>query len=276
MATSDMAVFAAERAIKSAGVDPKDIDLVLLGTFTPDHLLPATACLVQDRLDLNCPAMDISAACAGFVYSLITGMQFIAAGTSKLVLVIGSDANTRVMNPADVKTWPLFGDGAGAVLLAPGESDQGMPAYIFGADGSGAELLCRKAGGSREPVTPEIVASGGHLVIMDGRPVFKWAIRLLVETINDVLRAAECDRDEVDLWILHQANRRIIDAAAENLGLDSDKVVIHLDRYGNTSAGSVPIAIDEAVRAGQLRRGSRVMLSGFGAGLSWGTALFRM
>lgn len=275
MATSDMAVAASQRCIEQAAVDPADIDLVLVATFSPDYLLPATACLVQDRLGLVCPAMDISAACAGFLYSIMTGMQFVATGCSKLALVIGADCNTRVMNPADKKTFPLFGDGAGAVLLAPGSNEQGMLAYLLGADGSGAELLWRSAGGSRTPLSSASFDRGEHLVQMDGRPVFKWAVRLLEDTIGEVLRKAERTIDDVDLWLLHQANMRIIDAAVNNMGIDRDKVVIHLDRYGNTSAASVPIALDESVRAGHVERGSEIVMCGFGAGLSWGTGLFK-
>jgi len=275
MATSDMADAAARRAIEAADVDPNNIDLLLLATFTPDHLVPATACIVQDRLNLHCPAMDVSAACAGFLYALVAGAQFVAAGTSKLALIIGADTNSRIMNPADKKTFPLFGDGAGAVLLARGNEDQGMLAYTLGADGSGAELLCRLHGGSRDPLTAEGVARGDHYLHMDGRPVFKWAIRLLEDTVNQVLSAAGRHHQDIDLWVMHQANTRIIDAAVENIGIDRDKVVIHLDRYGNTSDGSVPIALDESFRAGQIQPGTELVLAGFGGGLSWGTALFR-
>ncbi len=275
MATSDMAVSAAQRCISRADVDPADIDLVLVATFSPDYLLPATACLVQDRLGLVCPAMDISAACAGFLYSIMTGMQFVATGCSKLALVIGADCNTRVMNPADKKTFPLFGDGAGAVLLAPGSDEQGMLAYLLGSDGSGADLLYRPVGGSRTSVSPENVARGDHFVRMDGRPVFKWAVRLLESTITDVLNKSERTIDDVDLWLLHQANARIIDAAVDNLGIDRDKVVVHLDRYGNTSAASVPIALDESAREGLIKPGAEILMSGYGAGLSWGTGLFK-
>ena len=275
MATSDMAVVAAQRCIEQAAVEPADIDLVLVATFSPDYLLPATACLVQDRLGLVCPSMDISAACAGFLYSIMTGMQFVATGCSKLALVIGADCNTRVMNPADKKTFPLFGDGAGAVLLALGSDEQGMLAYLLGSDGSGADLLCRPAGGSRVPLSSDNVGRGEHVVRMDGRPVFKWAVRLLEDTIREVLRESERTIDDVDLWLLHQANTRIIDAAVDNLGIERDKVVVHLDRYGNTSAASVPIALDESARAGRIEPGSEVLMSGYGAGLSWGTGLFK-
>ncbi|MEE9601779.1 MAG: beta-ketoacyl-ACP synthase III [Thermoguttaceae bacterium] len=275
MATSDMAVTAAERCIKHADVDRADIDLVLVATFSPDYLVPATACLVQDRLGLVCPAMDISAACAGFLYSIITGMQSVATGCSKLALVIGADCNTRVMNPADKKTFPLFGDGAGAVLLGAGSDEQGMLAYLLGSDGSGAELLYRPMGGSRAAVTPEDVAQGNHFVRMDGRPVFKWAVRLLESTISDVLAKSERTIDDVDLWLLHQANARIIDAAVDSMGIDRDKVVVHLDRYGNTSAASVPIALDESLREGRIKPGAEILMSGYGAGLSWGTGLFK-
>ncbi len=275
MATSDMSIIAAQRAIESAGVDPSDIDLVVLGTFSPDHLLPATACIIQDRLNLHCPAMDVQAACAGFLYAIVTGMQFVATGSSKLALVIGADTNSRVMNPADMKTYPLFGDGAGAVLITAGSPEQGLLAYTLGADGSGAELLWRSHGGSRSPLTASIVEEGLHFVQMDGRPVFKWAIRLLQDTIDEVLAGAKRKRDDVDLWVLHQANLRIIDAVVDNMALGREKIVIHVERYGNTSSASVPIALDEAMRDGKIQPGTEVMLSGFGAGLSWGTALCR-
>jgi 3-oxoacyl-[acyl-carrier-protein] synthase-3 len=275
MATSDMAVAAAERCIESAGVPRDEIDLVLLATFTPDYLIPSTACTVQERLGLTCGAMDVSAACAGFLYALITGMQYIATGCSRAALVIGADTNSRVMNPKDKKTYPLFGDGAGAVLLRPGEADQGLPAYTLGADGTGAQLLIRPTGGTRRPATVERVAAGEHFVRMDGRPVFKWAVRLVADTVRQVLSQADVTLAEVDLWLPHQANVRILDAVIQNLGIESERVVKHMDRYGNTSAASVPIALDESVSSGLVRRGQYLILSGFGAGLAWGTALMR-
>lgn len=273
--TSDLAIEAAKRCVERADIDPRQIDLLLLGTLSPDHLLPATACTVQDRLGLRCAAMDISAACAGFLYSLVTGMQFIATGCSKYALVIGADCNSRVMNPADKKTYPLFGDGAGAVLLAPGSPEQGMKSYALGADGSGVELLYRPMGGARTPFDENHAQNQPYYVRMDGRPVFKWAIRLLEDTCKAVVADAGLELDDIDLWVLHQANVRIIDAAVDALGIDRAKVVIHLDRYGNTSAGSVPIALDEALQAGRVRPGSKILMSGFGAGLSWGTTVFQ-
>jgi len=275
IATSDMAIEAAKRCIESAGVNPDKIDLLLLGTLSPDHLLPATSCTVQDRLGLTCPAMDISAACAGFLYSMVTGMQYVASGCSELALVIGADINSRVMDPNDKKTYPLFGDGAGAVLLKKGSPEQGMLAYTLGSDGSGTELLYRPMGGSRIPYGSTAPDDRSYFVRMDGRPVFKWAIRLLEETSNAVLAEAKLSRDDVDLWVLHQANTRIIDAAVEVMNIDRSKVVIHLDRYGNTSAGSVPIALDESFREGRIKRGTTILMSGFGAGLAWGTSVFR-
>jgi 3-oxoacyl-[acyl-carrier-protein] synthase-3 len=273
--TSDLAIEAARRCIERADIDARQIDLLLLGTLSPDHLLPATACTVQDRLGLRCAAMDISAACAGFLYSMITGMQFIATGCSKYALVIGADCNSRVMNPADKKTYPLFGDGAGAVILAPGSPEQGMLSYALGADGSGMELLYRPMGGARMPFDENNLEGRPYYVRMDGRPVFKWAIRLLEDTCKAVVADAGLELDDIDLWVLHQANVRIIDAAVDALGNDRDKVVLHLDRYGNTSAGSVPIALDEALGAGRIRPGGKILMSGFGAGLSWGTTVFQ-
>jgi len=270
MSTSDMAVLAAQRAMDAAGVKPAEIDLLLLATFTPDRLMPATATTVQDQLGLQCGAMDLVAACSGFLYALTTGMQFVATGGSKCVLVIGADTNSRVIDPTDKKIYPLFGDGAGAVILAPGSSDQGALSYTLGSDGSGADQLCRLTGGVEKPYDPK------HWYMqMDGRAVFKWAVRLIEEVSRQSVDAAGLSLEEIDWWLLHQANVRILDAAVNSLKIDREKVVMHLDRYGNTSAGSVPIALDETLRAGKIERGQHLLMSGFGAGLTWGTTVWR-
>jgi 3-oxoacyl-[acyl-carrier-protein] synthase-3 len=275
MATSDLAVAAAQQAIERAGVSPADIDLVIVGTFTPDMPFPSTACQVQDRLGIWAPAVDLQAACAGFMYALVTGAQYVASGSSKLALVVGADCNSRILNPKDQRTYPLFGDGAGAVLLARGRADQGLISYTLGADGSGGSLLQRPLGGSRVPLAADQLDAGGQYLQMDGRAVFKWAIRLVDDSIRDVLEHGGVRVDQVDLAILHQANIRIVHAAADALKLDRKRLVVNLDRYGNTSAGSIPLALDEAVVAGRVRPGDRIVLCGFGAGLAWGTALLR-
>src|SRR5712692_9502464 len=273
-ATSDLCHMAAQRCLAKANVNPKDIDLLLVGTFTPDMTFPSVACLVQDRLKLACPATDIQSACAGFMYALVTGAAYVLSGASKLALIIGGDCNSRIINPADLKTFPLFGDGAGAVLLAPGRPDQGLLSYSLGADGSGGDLLNRPACGSRLPPTPELLANNMHYLHMDGRAVFRWAIGILVDTIQDVLRAARLTVDDVDLFIPHQANIRIINAL-DVLDIPRSKVFVNLDRYGNTSAGSIPLALDEAIAEGRVKPGSLIVLTGFGAGLVWGTAVVR-
>ncbi|HEY5315671.1 MAG TPA: beta-ketoacyl-ACP synthase III [Pirellulales bacterium] len=275
MATSDLALEAARRAIDRAGVKASDIDLVLVGTFTPDMSFPSTACIVQDRLGICAPAVDLQAACAGFMYAMVTGMQFIAAGTSQMALVIGADCNSRILNPKDQRTYPLFGDGAGAVLLTPGSQEQGLVSYTLGSDGSGGPLLQRPMGGSRMPINCAQLAEGAQYLQMDGRAVFKWAIRLLDDSIGDVLRHAGLTGHDLSLIVLHQANIRIIHSAVDALGLDRKKLLINLDRYGNTSAGSVPLALDEAFEQGRIRSGDHILLSGFGAGLAWGTAILR-
>jgi 3-oxoacyl-[acyl-carrier-protein] synthase-3 len=275
MATSDLAVAAAEKCLAGADVDRSQIDLLLLATMTPDHLLPATATAVQDRLGLVCAAMDVSAACAGFMYALVAAMQFVATGCSKYALVIGADANSRVMDPEDKKTYPLFGDGAGAALVARGSREQGLLAYTLGSDGAGTDLLIRPAGGAKTPFDPSKSCGSGWYLKMDGRPVFKWAVRLLEDSSNQVLQAADMKASDVDLWLFHQANVRILDAAISSIGIERERVEIHLDRYGNTSAGSVPIALDEALRGGRVKRGDRLLMCGFGGGLAWGTALMR-
>ena len=271
--TGDLAVEAARRCLAAGDIRPEQIDLVLLGTFTPDMLVPATANFVQDRLGLCAPAFDIQAACASFAFALITAVQYVASGCSQRALVIGADCNSRMVNPADKQTYPLFGDAAGAVIVAPGSADQGLLAYAVGSDGSGAELICRPTGGSREPFAA--ANPSGHFLRMDGRPVFKWAIRTLKETIGEVLDAAGMVLDDVDLVVFHQANMRIISAAVEELGMKPCRVFNNLDRYGNTSSASIPLALDEAYRAGRVGRGNHVLFSGFGAGLTWGTVLMR-
>jgi 3-oxoacyl-[acyl-carrier-protein] synthase-3 len=275
MATSDLAVLAARQCLERAGAKPADVDLVLLGTFTPDMSFPATACLVQDQLGIRAPAVDLQAACAGFMYALVIGAQFIATGNSKLALIIGADCNSRILNPKDQQTYPLFGDGAGAVLLASGDANQGLISYTLGSDGSGGDLLCRRMGGSRLPFGADVLNEGFQYLQMDGRSVFKWAVRLLDESISAVLKESHLAPGDINLVVLHQANVRIIYAATDVLGIDRKRVFLNLDRYGNTSAGSIPLALDEAHQQGRIRRGDNLLLSGFGAGLAWGTAVLR-
>jgi 3-oxoacyl-[acyl-carrier-protein] synthase-3 len=274
-ATSDLCVEAARRCLDQAGVRARDVDIVLLATFTPDMSFPSTACLVQDQLKLTCGAIDIQAACAGFMYALVTGAAFVASGASDLCLVIGGDCNSRILNPNDIKTYPLFGDGAGAVLLVRGRPEQGLLSYSLGSDGSGGDLLSRPACGSRLPPTPELLSKGLHFMHMDGRAVFRWAVEILCDTIQDVLRASGLRPADVDVFIPHQANIRIINASIDVLHIPRSKVYNNLDRYGNTSAGSIPLALDEAVSEGRVEPGQLVVMSGFGAGLTWGTALMR-
>ncbi len=274
-ATSDLCTLAAQRCLAAANCDPSEVDLLVIGTMTPDMAFPSTGCLVQDRLKLNCPAFDLQAACAGFSYALVTASQFVAAGTSRRALVIGGDCNSRVINPGDMKSFPLFGDGAGAVLLAPGSPEQGLVAYQLGSDGSGGDLLSRPACGSRMPPSAEALAEGLHYLTMDGRAVFKWAVRILADSSSAVLRHAGLGIEDVRWFIPHQANIRIIHAASDVLGFPRDTVIKNLERYGNTSGGSIPIALDEIIQDGRVHRGDLLLTSGFGAGLTWGTALWR-
>jgi 3-oxoacyl-[acyl-carrier-protein] synthase III len=274
-ATSDLCHEACLRALDNARVSARDVDLVVLATFTPDMSFPSTACLVQDRLKISGAAIEIEAACAGFMYALITGAAYVVSGASSVALIVGGDCNSRIMNPKDIKTYPLFGDGAGAVVLTRGRPDQGILAFSMGADGGGGDLLSRPACGSRMPPTAELLERGLHYLYMDGRAVFRWAVGILTDTIQDVLQAVNRRPDDVDLYVPHQANIRIINAAIDVLKIPRLKLFNNLDRYGNTSAGSVPLALDEAVAEGRVRPGQLVMLSGFGAGLAWGTALLR-
>lgn len=274
-ATSDLCIEAARRAMSDGKVTARDIDLVVVGTFTPDFQCPTTANLVQEALGIDAPAMDVHAACSGFVYALSTAAQFVATGNSKMALVIGGDCNSRIVNPRDMKVAPLFGDGAGAVLVTKGDSHQGMMCYQLGSDGGGGPMLDRQAGGSRHPMTHEDLDAGRHFLQMDGRSVFKWAVRAVTDSIELVLQKSGLSVHDVALYVLHQANIRIINNVAEQLGIPSEKVYNNLQEYGNTSGGSIPIALDEAIRNGRIERGDTMLMCGFGAGLTWGTCLFR-
>jgi len=275
MATSDMAYEAALECLERADVASDEVDLILLATMTPDTFMPSAACRLQQKLGCRAAAMDLNAACAGFSYALITGMQFVATGCSQRTLVVGADLMTRFLNPADKKTFPIFGDGAGAVLLGAGEGDQGLLSYTMGADGNGADLFTLPGCGSSEPATPDTLAAGKQFIQMDGRPVFKWAVRIIATSILDVLEAAQLNSGDIDLFVLHQANIRIMDSAVASLNIDREKVFVNVDRYGNTSAGSIPLALAEADREGLIQRGSHIVVCGFGAGLTWGTAVLK-
>ena len=274
-ATSDLAYRASVRCLERAGVRADEVDLILVATMTPDTPMPSTACHLQRRLCCAAAAIDVNAACAGFLYALATAAHFVYGGSCRRVLVVGADVMTRVVNPEDKKTYPLFGDGAGAVLVEAGSKTQGLLAFTLGADGEGTELLCMPGGGSRLPLSRDVLARQEHFVRMNGRPVFKWAVRILAHTILDVLDHATLGPSDIDTIVFHQANKRIIDAAVEAARLDPEKVVLNLDRFGNTSAGSVPLALDEALAAGRIRRGDHVLLCGFGGGLAWGAALIK-
>lgn len=275
VSASDLAYEAAKACLEAADATPEEIDLILVATMTPDHKTPSTACLLQARLGATAPAMDLNAACSGFVYAMVTGGMFLQQPGFGRVLVVGTDVMSHLLDPEDRKTFPLFGDGAGAALLGKGPATQGALAYELGADGTNNELLIVPAGGSREPATCESLEAKSHFLRMDGRPVFKWAVRTIRESCERVLREAGVAPEEVDLVVLHQANQRILDAASSELGFLPQRNFMNLDRYGNTSAGSIPLALDEAAREGRIGPGSRVLLCGFGAGLTWGTMLLR-
>lgn len=272
--TATLAIEAGFAAIKDAGVDPADIGCCIVATCTSEQPIPPTSSFVQDGLGLRCGAFDIDAACSGFVYALVAGASLVSAAAMGPVLVIGAETLTRVVDPLDRSTVVLFGDGAGAVVLTASD-DVGVLAWDLGCDGSLTGLLGIPAGGSRLPTSAATVAAGDHWLKMDGREVFRRAVRVIVDSARATLQQAEVDAADVALFIPHQANSRIIDAAATKLGLPRERTFLNIDRYGNTSAASVPIALAEAADAGRLQPGDLVLLSGFGAGMSWASALVR-
>lgn len=271
-ATSDLAREAALECLSNAGVMPSELDLIIVASATPDHLFPATACIVQQSIGAaRAAAFDMEIGCTGFIYAMATGSQFVASGVYEKVLVIGAETLSRFVNWSDRTTCCLFGDGAGACLLVPGEPNQGIIGMSLGADGSSSHLLKLPAGLSRLPASHQTVDAGMHYIHMEGKAVFKFAVKIVAESVTQLLNSCGKSLDDIDLFIPHQANIRIIDSALGRLDIPREKVVINVDRYGNTSSASVPIALSEAVREGRLRRGDLVVLVAFGAGLSWGS-----
>lgn len=274
-ATSDYAVKAARTAIERAGIEPKDIDLIILATITGDLIFPATASIVQHAIGAKCPAFDLSAGCSGWVYALSVANGFIKSGMYKKVLVIGADLLTSITNWSDRSTCVLFGDGAGAAVVGEVEDGSGFLAFELGSDGSGAQSLCCPAGGSREPITHESLDAQRNKLIMEGREVFKFAVKVQGEAAERVLAQVGMTTADIDLMIPHQANMRIIDSAINRLGLSRDKIFVNLHKYGNTSAASIPIALDEAIQTGKVKKGDTILAVGFGAGLTWGAGVMK-
>jgi 3-oxoacyl-[acyl-carrier-protein] synthase-3 len=274
-ACSDLAVKAAERALAAAGVRAADLDMILLATCTGDYPLPATACLIQHRLGATrAAACDLSAACCGFVYALSVADAYVKSGMSH-VLIVGSEVMSAITDWTDRNTCILFGDGAGAAVISACENDSGILSTHLRSDGSLWDLIAVPGGGSRLPPSETVVAERMQYVKMKGNETFKVAVRTLEEVARETLAANNFQVEDLDLYVPHQANIRILKAVASRLGLPPEKVMLNLDRYGNTSAASIPIALDEAVRQGRIKEGSLVMLGAFGAGLTWASALIR-
>lgn len=274
--TASMAVQAAQQALDVAHLRPTQLDLIVVATVTPDHLFPCTASLVQDALGATrAAAFDLSAGCTGFVYALSVAAQSLASGAYRTAMVIGAETLSSITNWSDRGTCVLFGDGAGAVILQAGENDGGVLATSLGSDGSGAKLLWLPAGGSRMPTSERTVAEGMHYLRMNGREIFRFAVKVMHTATSEVLKKSGYSLKDLALLIPHQANQRIIDAAARSLNLPSEMLFSNIERYGNTSAASIPIALCEAVEIGRIQSGDLVVCVGFGAGLTWGAAAIK-
>jgi 3-oxoacyl-[acyl-carrier-protein] synthase-3 len=272
--TSTMAIEAAKLALDRARIAPSAVDMIIVATLSPDHLFPSTACLVQDALGAtNAGAYDLGAACAGFVYGLSMGAAMIRSGSANVVLVIGSEVLSRILDEEDRGTYPLFGDGAGAFVLKADETPGGVLANVLGADGSGAEHLIMPAGGSKFPACQGTLDNRLHYMRMNGREVYRFATRVMGKAARQACEKAGIEVEEINLFVPHQANIRIIESASKQLKIGSDKVYTNLDRYGNTSAASIPIAFCEAIEEGKVNTNDKIVMVGFGAGLTWGATL---
>ncbi|MBY9078450.1 ketoacyl-ACP synthase III [Paenibacillus sp. HN-1] len=273
-ATSDLAYHAAVRALDSAGMKAEDLDLIIVATVTPDTTFPSTACILQDKLGAKgAAAFDLSAACSGFVYSLATAVGFIQNGMYNNALIIGADTLSRITDYTDRNTCVLFGDGAGAVILGEVPEGRGFKSFDLGAEGAGGTLLKLEGGGSRLPASAETVEGKKHYIYMNGREVFKFAVRVMGTATEKVLEKAGLTKENIDIFVPHQANIRIIQSAMQRLELPPEKVVINVDKYANTSAASIPLALVEAAEEGRIKEGDAVLMVGFGGGLTWGASI---
>jgi 3-oxoacyl-[acyl-carrier-protein] synthase-3 len=276
--TLALATEASRQALADAGLTAADLDLIIFATITPEYPFPATACFLQDELGAgHIPAFDLSAACSGFVYALITAAHFVHQGTYRNVLVVSAECMSRFTDYEDRSTCILFGDGAGAAVIGPAErADQGVYYSMMGADGGGADMIVCPAGGSKEPASPKTVNERAHYLRMRGREVYKFAVTKMQEVIEETLVAGGIAADDVAMIIPHQSNLRIIESAQQRLGLSPERVYVNIDRYGNVSGASVAIALDEVRREGRLGAGDWLVLAGFGAGLTWASALIKL
>ncbi|MGB9839108.1 beta-ketoacyl-ACP synthase III [Thermovenabulum sp.] len=273
IATSDMAYEASKEALKMANLKPDEIDLIIGATVTPDMLFPSSACLVQQKLKAkNAACFDLSAGCTGFIYALVCAYEFIKSGMYNNALIFGSETLSRIVDWEDRNTCVLFGDGAGACVI--GRVNEGGIIYkLLGADGTKSELLYIPAGGSKEPATIDTVRDRKHYIKMNGKEVFRFAVSIIEEMVKRITKESGCPVEEVDYFLPHQANMRIIDSAFRKLNIPMDKVIVNLDKYGNMSAASIPVALDEVVKSGKVKKNDKIMLLGFGAGLTWGGVL---
>src|SRR5438094_20401 len=275
-ATSDLAVAAAQKALAERGLTPNDVEAIVVGTVTPDMLFPSTACVVQHKLGAKGAwGFDLSAACSAFVYALQTGAQFIATGAHKKVLVVGADVMSSILDYTDRATCILFGDGAGAVILEPSDDGAGIIDFEHEVDGSGACALYMPGGGSLHPSTHETVDKKMHFVHQEGQSVFKFAVKKMAEVCETLLARNNVKASDIDCFIPHQANQRIISATADRLGLKPESVIINIERYGNTTAGTIPLAMQTAREQGKLKKGDLVLLASVGAGFTVGATLLR-
>lgn len=276
VATSDLAVEAAKKALAERGIEPSELDAIIVGTVTPDMFFPSTACLVQHKLGAkNVWGFDLSGACSAFVYALQAGAQFVATGSHKKVLVIGADVMSSIIDYTDRATCVIFGDGAGAVLLEPADDDLGMIDFMHEVDGSGGGSLYMPGGGSLNPSSHETVDKKMHFVHQDGGAVFKFAVRKMAALCEEILKRNNIKGSEIDAFIPHQANRRIITATADRLHMRPESVIVNIERYGNTTAGTIPLAMETARQEGKLKKGSLVLLASVGAGFTTGATLLR-
>ncbi len=274
--TATLAIAAGAAAIKQAGITPIDIELLIVATATPEQPIPHTGAFVGEGLGLRCGSFDLGAGCAGFVYELVTGASLLASGGLGHVLVIGAETLSRIIDPDDRATCILFGDAAAALVLEAAPDDgPGLLSFDLGCDGSLAGLLEVSAGGSRRPTTEATLAEGLQYLKMQGPEVFRRAVRVVVESANTALAKADVASSQIDWFIPHQANARIIDAASSRLGIPPERTIVNIERYGNTSAASIPLALSEAADAGRFEDGELILVSGFGAGMTWGSAVLR-